>query len=83
MKDRCSETNELVDEEYIVFLVVVVVFVRTFSRLYRLEQDEDSEDDELNVNVAVCDDLIRRISSAIVRSSPSIFVHESNVSILE
>jgi hypothetical protein len=76
MKDRCFETYELVDEEYI-------VVVRTFSWLYRLEQDEVSEDDELNVNVAVRDDLMRRISSAMVRSSPSIVVHESNVSILE
>jgi hypothetical protein len=76
MKDRCFETYELVDEEYI-------VVVRTFSWLYRLEQDEVSEDDELNVNVAVRDDLMRRISSGMVRSNPSIVVHESNVSILE
>lgn len=78
MNGRCSETYELDDEEHI-----VVVVVRPLWWLYRLEQDEDEKDDELNVNVAVRDDLMRRISSAIVRSSPSLVLHELNVNILE
>lgn len=74
----CSEIYEV---EYVV--VVVVVVVCPFWWLNIFEHNEEEDDDELNVNVAVRDDLIIRISSAIVRSSPSIVGHGSNVNILE
>jgi hypothetical protein len=80
----CSDTYDVVDDEehIVVVVVVVIVVVRPFWWLYRLEENEDVEDDELNVNVAVRDVLMRRISSVMARSSPSIVMYESRVNIL-